>query len=192
MLYRKSVRQIYIGNIKLFDRLTLIMFDRFSGKIFQQIYMCDRFTPWFSVQQICKLAKLSVQICWTNQLMVDAVLWGSRGKGSYKFKHEALISSGSYLLNDEKGNQEKAPISCCVFVSGDGGRAHNKRCQKNTTKKTHFLALKPTLSIRWFLIARNPPTHSESKLCDNKNHMINSYYPLLCLWYCQIRAAWRL
>ena len=104
---------------------------------------------------------------------------GSRGKGSYKFKHEALISSGSYLLNDEKGNQEKAPISCCVFVSGDGGRAHNKRCQINTTKKTHFLALKPTLSIRWFLIARNPPTHSESKLCDNKNHMINRYYPLV-------------
>ena len=74
MLYRKSVRQIYISNVKLFDRLTLILFDRFSGKIFQQIYMCDRFTPWFSVQQICKLAKLSVQICWTNQLMVDAVI----------------------------------------------------------------------------------------------------------------------
>ena len=74
MLYRKSVRQIYISNVKLFDRLTLILFDRFSGKIFQQIYMCDRFTPWFSVQQICKLAKLSVQICWTNQLMVDAVV----------------------------------------------------------------------------------------------------------------------
>ena len=74
MLYRKSVRQNYISNVKLFDRLTLILFDRFSGKIFQQIYMCDRFTPWFSVQQICKLAKLSVQICWTNQLMVDAVL----------------------------------------------------------------------------------------------------------------------
>ena len=67
---------------------------------------------------------------------------GSQGKGSYK--HEALISSGSYLLIDEKGNQEKAPISCCVFVSGDGGRAHNKRCQKNSTKKTHFLALKST------------------------------------------------
>ena len=100
---------------------------------------------------------------------------GSQGKGSYK--HEALISSGSYLLNDEKGNQEKAPISCCVFVSGDGGRAHNKRCQKTTTMKTHFLALKPTLSIRWFLIARNPPTHSESKLCDKKK-MINRYYPL--------------
>ena len=74
MLYRKSVRQNYISNVKLFDRLTLILFDRFSGKIFQQIYMCDRFTPWFSVQQICKLAKLSVQICWTNQLMVDAVI----------------------------------------------------------------------------------------------------------------------
>ena len=79
---------------------------------------------------------------------------GSQGKGSYK--HEALISSGFYLLNDEKGIQEKAPISCCVFVSGDGGRAHNKRCQKTTTKKTHFLALKPTLSIRWFLIAHIP------------------------------------
>ena len=80
MLYRKSVRQNYISNVKLFDRLTLILFDRFSGKIFQQIYMCDRFTPWFSVQQICKLAKLSVQICWTNQLMVDAVLcrWSPR------------------------------------------------------------------------------------------------------------------
>ena len=78
MLYRKSVRQNYISNVKLFDRLPLILFDRFSGKIFQQIYMCDRFTPWFSVQQICKLAKLSVQICWTNQLMVDAVLcWSS-------------------------------------------------------------------------------------------------------------------
>ena len=74
MLYRKSVRQNYISNVKLFDRLPLILFDRFSGKIFQQIYMCDRFTPWFSVQQICKLAKLSVQICWTNQLMVDAVI----------------------------------------------------------------------------------------------------------------------
>ena len=74
MLYRKSVRQNYISNVKLFDRLTLILFDRFSGQIFQQIYMCDRFTPWFSVQQICKLAKLSVQICWTNQLMVDAVI----------------------------------------------------------------------------------------------------------------------
>ena len=45
MLYRKSVRQNYISNVKLFDRLTLILFDRFSGKIFQQIYMCDRFTP---------------------------------------------------------------------------------------------------------------------------------------------------
>ncbi len=29
---------------------------------------------------------------------------GSQGKGSYK--HEALISSGSYLLNDEKGSQK--------------------------------------------------------------------------------------
>ena len=76
---------------------------------------------------------------------------GSQGKGSYK--HEALISSGSYLLNDEKGNQEKAPISCCVFVSGDGGTM--KGVKKKLTKKTHFLALKPTLSIRWFLIARN-------------------------------------
>ena len=74
MLYRKSVRQNYISNVKLFDRMTLVLFNRFSVKIFQQIYMCDRFTPWFSVQQICKLAKLSVQICWTNQLMVDAVL----------------------------------------------------------------------------------------------------------------------
>ena len=74
MLYRRSVQQNYISNIKLFDRLTLVLFDRFSGKIFQQIDMCDRFTPWFSVQQICKLAKLSVQICWTNQWMVDAVL----------------------------------------------------------------------------------------------------------------------
>ena len=46
MLYRKSVRQIYISNVKLFDRLTLILFDRFSGKIFQQIYMCDRFANW--------------------------------------------------------------------------------------------------------------------------------------------------
>ena len=45
MLHRKFVRQIYISNVKLFDRLTLILFDRFSGKIFQQIYMCDRFTP---------------------------------------------------------------------------------------------------------------------------------------------------
>ena len=77
MLYRRSVQQNYISNIKLFDRLTLVLFDRFSGKIFQQIYMCDRFTPWFSVQQICKLAKLRVQICWTNQLMVDAVIYST-------------------------------------------------------------------------------------------------------------------
>ena len=45
LLYRKSVRQNCISNVKVFDRLTLILFDRFSGKIFQQIYMCDRFTP---------------------------------------------------------------------------------------------------------------------------------------------------
>ena len=45
MLYRRSVQQNYISNIKLFDRLTLVLFDRFSGKIFQQIDMCDRFTP---------------------------------------------------------------------------------------------------------------------------------------------------
>ena len=53
--------------------MTLVLFDRFSVKIFQQIDMCDRFTPQFSIQQICKLAKLSVQICCTNQLMVDAI-----------------------------------------------------------------------------------------------------------------------
>ena len=87
MLYRKSVRQNYISNVKLFDRLTLILFDRFSGKIFQQIYMCDRFTPWFSVQQICKLAKLSVQICWTNQLMVDAVIGRQLGRGNGELKY---------------------------------------------------------------------------------------------------------
>ena len=92
MLYRKSVRQIYISNVKLFDRLTLILFDRFSGEIFQQIYMCDRFTPWFSVQQICKLAKLSVQICWTNQLMVDAVI------STEKWVCQALAKSGPYAL----------------------------------------------------------------------------------------------
>ena len=63
MLYRRSVQQNYISNIKLFDRLTLVLFDRFSGKIFEQIYMCDRFTRRFSVQQICKLAKVSMQIC---------------------------------------------------------------------------------------------------------------------------------
>ena len=101
---------------------------------------------------------------------------GSQGKGSYK--HEALMCSGSYLLNDEKGNQEKAPISCFVFVSGDGGRAHNERCQKNTTKKTHFLALKPTLSIRWFLIARNPPHPLREQTLRQKNPYDKKILPL--------------
>ena len=45
MFYRKSVRQNYISNIILFDRMTLVLFNRFSVKIFQQIDMCDRFTP---------------------------------------------------------------------------------------------------------------------------------------------------
>ena len=32
----------------------------------------------------------------------------SQGKGSYK--HKVLISSGSYLLNEEKGDKKKALI----------------------------------------------------------------------------------
>ena len=48
---------------------------------------------------------------------------GSQGKGSYK--HEALISSGSYLLNDEKGSQEKAPIRIKLFNISDGSYKHS-------------------------------------------------------------------
>ena len=98
MLYRRSVQQNYISNIKLFDRMTLVLFNRFSVKIFQQIDMCDRFTPWFSVQQICKLAKLSVQICWTNQLMVDAVIyWQSSGRSIKHWYCCILIYNSSYI-----------------------------------------------------------------------------------------------
>ena len=85
---------------------------------------------------------------------------GSQGKGSYK--HEALISSGSYLLNDEKGNQEKAPISCCVFVSGE---------DSFSGLETHFI-------YQMVFNCSEPPTHSESKQKRQKKHMINRYYPL--------------
>ena len=39
---------------------------------------------------------------------------GSQGKGSYK--HKALISSGSYLLNEEKGAKKKALISMQALI----------------------------------------------------------------------------
>ena len=39
---------------------------------------------------------------------------GSQGKGSYK--HKALISSGSYLLNEEKGTKKKALISMQALI----------------------------------------------------------------------------
>ena len=80
---------------------------------------------------------------------------GSQGKGSYK--HEALISSGSYLLNDEKGNQEKAPISCCVFVSGDGGRAHNERCKKKHHKEDTFSGLETHFIYQMVFNCSEPP-----------------------------------
>ena len=38
----------------------------------------------------------------------------SQGKGSYK--HKALISSGSYLLNEEKGAKKKALISIQALI----------------------------------------------------------------------------
>ena len=38
----------------------------------------------------------------------------SQGKGSYK--HKALISSGSYLLNEEKGAKKKALISMQALI----------------------------------------------------------------------------
>ena len=39
----------------------------------------------------------------------------SQGKGSYK--HKALINSGSYLLNEEKGAKKKALISMQALIS---------------------------------------------------------------------------
>ena len=38
----------------------------------------------------------------------------SQGKGSYK--HKALISSGSYLLNEGKGTKKKALISMQALI----------------------------------------------------------------------------
>ena len=38
----------------------------------------------------------------------------SQGKGSYK--HKALISSGSYLLNEENGAKKKALISMQALI----------------------------------------------------------------------------
>ena len=98
MSYWKSVRQNYISNIILFDKMTLVLFNRFSVKIFQQIDMCDRFTPWFanwpnwackSVEQIQLTVEAVLysytairtsdmtakeQVCW-NQSQLVATLW---------------------------------------------------------------------------------------------------------------------
>ena len=38
----------------------------------------------------------------------------SQGKGSYK--HKALINSGSYLLNEEKGAKKRALISMQALI----------------------------------------------------------------------------
>ena len=46
---------------------------------------------------------------------------GSQGKGSYK--HEALISSGSYLLNDEQGKQ--CFQRCTRFYGNHHGNYHD-------------------------------------------------------------------
>ena len=41
-----------------------------------------------------------------------------------------------------------------------------------------FLTLKSILSIRWFYIAENPPTHSERNFCEKNNLPLYLCYPL--------------
>ena len=68
--------------------------------------------PTPQIRLVCYPVRLTSELDdrkYYSTCMLMRAYVGSQGKGSYK--HEALISSGSYLLNDEKGSQEKAPIS---------------------------------------------------------------------------------
>ena len=70
----------------------------------------------------------------------------SQGKGSYK--HKALISSGSYLLNEEKGAKKKALISIQALIKV-GSYKHTTTVSRTVSKdgKSLQLVSKKTLRI---------------------------------------------